>query len=301
MLNSPLGMGHLFVFRALFNIFSESTMDSGAAAAASGVRKRAGSTGNLKSGSLAGTQIASFLTLVLYLGIIGSAAYAIIRSEDVARYNAVQDRHLLVLSDQQARDVSDLQAADSSNLALVEGEILALVDRVESCCNGSSYDDSFVLANLTAVWNQFYHARDSFRQNFTNFYMMVDMLINQHAGGDLKYLNGVGVDGNNTLYLTGGGCTTVHRSLTDPNTLLINTTCPMGGTPPPSPIQSRSEHHHRHPPHLDEAVIMEKISAKFNETIASLQTNVALLSQRIVILEGQVASLTGTVPVNTRK
>jgi hypothetical protein len=275
-------------------------MDSGAAA--SGVRKRAGSTGNLKSGSLAGTQIASFLTLVLYLGIIGSAAYAIIRSEDVARYNAVQDRHLLVLSDQQARDVSDLQAADSSNLALVEGEILALVDRVESCCNGTGgagYDDSFILANLTAVWTQFYNARDSFRQNFTNFYMMVDMLVNQHADGDVKYLNGVGVDGNNTLYLTGGGCTTVHRSLTDPNTLVINTTCPMGGTPPPSPIQSRSEHHH--PPHLDEAVIMEKISAKFNETIASLQTNVALLSQRIVVLEGQVASLTGTAPVNTRK
>jgi hypothetical protein len=266
-------------------------MDSGAAASA-GVRKRAGSTGNLKSGSLAGTQIASFLTLVLYLGIIGSAAYAIIRSEDVARYNAVQDRHLLLLADQQARDVSELQAVDNSNLALVEGEILALVDRVESCCNGTGggFNDVAIQANLTAIWNQFNYARDAFRTNFSNFYMMVDMLLVQHDAKELKYLNNVGVDGNNTVYITGGGCTTVHRSLTDPNTLVINTTCPMGGTPPPSPIQSRSEHHH---PHLDEAVIMG--------TIASLQTNMALLSQRVVVLEGQVASLTGTAPVNTRK
>jgi hypothetical protein len=103
--------------------------------------------------------ISTVLTLTLYLAIVGTVAYGIIKVFEVARYNSFQDAQLEDLRDKQARDVTLLQSSDASNLGLIEAEILVLLGRVDQCClanqtttnNATSYNDTDIRGNLTAL------------------------------------------------------------------------------------------------------------------------------------------------------
>lgn len=187
------------------------------------------------SGTLTGTLIPAVLTLLLYAAIVGASAFAIVQVQEVSRYNAIQDERLFQFTEQHERDLDVLRATDASNLALVEGEILVLVNRVNDCClannSDGGYNDTALLvrfseiqSNFTALQMYIETARDAFRQNFTNFFDMVNMYLFDHNAGDLKHLNGLQADANNNLNLVGVGCTVVQNG-TDPYTLVINTTC----------------------------------------------------------------------------
>lgn len=180
--------------------------------------------------AVATTLIPTVLTILLYGAIVTVSAIAIIRVEDAVRYNAIQDQRLLDLSEQHDRDLDVLRATDASNLALIEGELLVLVNRVNECClaagNQTGYDDTALLANFSAMVTECQMARDSFRQNFTNFYNMISMYLFEHNAGDLKHINNLTADANNNLNLVGAGCTEVHNATNgDPYTIVINTTC----------------------------------------------------------------------------
>jgi hypothetical protein len=101
--------------------------------------------------------ISTVLTLTLYLAIVGTVAYGIIKVFEVARYNSFQDAQLEDLRDKQARDVTLLQSSDASNLGLIEAEILVLLGRIDQCClanqtnNATSYNDTDIRGNLTAL------------------------------------------------------------------------------------------------------------------------------------------------------